>query len=290
MVCAAVGGAEPKGGFVVIAHRGNHEAAHENTVEAIRAAVAAGVDYVEIDVRRTRDGRHVLMHDRSVTRMTGATGLVEQLSYQEIRRLEVRDAQRPALRASGIPTLEEALKALGGETGLYLDFKAGVPRVVVETLQSQGLVDRTVVYLSPDRVAEWRRLDGRLRFIVSLPDSARSPAGVVGFLAKHPGVILDGPVTDYTVELVEAAHAAGARVWPDIQNLAEHPDQWEAALRLGVDGLQTDRPSAMVDYLRRRLRRGAPEGVVVISEVAVGKNWRLVGRKSSPQASSRAGH
>src|SRR5512136_3029431 len=65
-----------KHAFIVIAHRGNHARAHENTLTALKHAMEAGVDYAEIDVRRTSDGCHVLMHDSKVDRMTDGHGPV----------------------------------------------------------------------------------------------------------------------------------------------------------------------------------------------------------------------
>src|SRR5438045_7121592 len=73
--------------FVVIAHRGNHTRAHENTITALQHAIDAGIDYAEIDVRRTADGHYVLMHDRTVDRMTDGRGPVNQLTLAQIRAL-----------------------------------------------------------------------------------------------------------------------------------------------------------------------------------------------------------
>src|SRR5262245_3105942 len=83
--------------IVVIAHRGNHEHAHENTLEAIRDAIKVGADFVELDIRRTRDGQHVLSHDRSLKRMTGLDRRVENLSRAEIRELKVSESDRPEI-------------------------------------------------------------------------------------------------------------------------------------------------------------------------------------------------
>ena len=55
---------------IVVAHRGDHTAAHENSLEAIERAIRAGADYVELDVRATRDGELALMHDATVDRTT----------------------------------------------------------------------------------------------------------------------------------------------------------------------------------------------------------------------------
>src|SRR5215472_14720331 len=74
--------------FIVIAHRGDHTRAHENTLTALRSAIEAGVDYAEIDVRRTADGQYVLMHDGTVDRMTTGHGAIRQLTLSQIRALQ----------------------------------------------------------------------------------------------------------------------------------------------------------------------------------------------------------
>lgn len=244
------------GPVVVIAHRGNHEQAHENTLEAIREAGRVGADYVEMDVRRTKDGFHVLMHDRRVDRTTNGEGELRGLTLREVRSLVVSEKGRQGLDDSRVPTFEDGLDALGPRLGVYLDFKGGDPSFLAAELGRRGLLERTVVYLEPEELDAWRRVAPGVRFIVSLPEENRTAEGVREFLGRYPGVILDGPVTDYTAEMVEAAHELGSVVWPDIQNPGENPDQWGRALELGVDGLQTDHPSRLMEYLRGLGRHG----------------------------------
>ena len=252
--------AERPAPIVVIAHRGNHERAHENTVQAIRNAVEAGADYVEIDVRRTRDGHHVVLHDRTVDRVTQGSGAVRDLDFSSIRDLWIVDPPHSNVPPARIPSLAEALEALGPRTGLYLDFKDGEPEQVVRELRNHYLVQRTVVYLGEDELPAWRALDPALRFIVSLPDGVRTGAAVTEFLRRYPGVILDGPVGSYSPDMIQAAHACGSLVWPDIQGPFESPREWAAALSLGVDGLQTDHPTALIQYLTSIVsqRQGTP--------------------------------
>src|SRR5699024_10230730 len=80
--------------FTVIAHRGDHEnGVPENTVAAYKQAIQHGADYVEVDLRTTRDGRFIIMHDQSVDRMTNGKGKVEDLSYAYIRSLKIQGTQ-----------------------------------------------------------------------------------------------------------------------------------------------------------------------------------------------------
>ena len=75
---------------LVIGHRAALALAAENTLEGIRAAALCKADYVELDVRLSRDGELVLMHDERVDRTTNGKGLVEDLSLEELKALQVR--------------------------------------------------------------------------------------------------------------------------------------------------------------------------------------------------------
>jgi len=235
--------------IVVIAHRGNHESAHENTLEAIRDAIAIKADFVELDIRRTKDGRHILMHDRTVKRMTGVDAKVNELTLLEIQALKVSDAARPTVPTSRVPTFEEALDTIGSSIGLYLDFKDGDPQFLAAELRKRHQIKTTVVYLGTDEIPAWKKAEPSIKFIVSVPGKKLTVEGLNAFLTEYPEIILDGPITDYTKGLVKTAHVRGSLVWPDIQNAGENPDQWSKALELGVDGLQTDHPSQLIACL-----------------------------------------
>src|SRR5258708_9235592 len=76
--------------IAVIAHRGEHLNHTENTLAAFQAAIDLGADYFELDVRTTKDGKLVLMHDGTVDRTTNGKGEVANLTIDERRALEVR--------------------------------------------------------------------------------------------------------------------------------------------------------------------------------------------------------
>ena len=245
--------------IVVIAHRGNHEAAHENTLEAIRNAIAIEADFVELDVRRTKDGHHILMHDPTVKRTTGVKAGVGELTLHEIQALKILDPSRPGIPISRIPTIEEALDEIGSAIGLYLDFKDGDPQYLAAELRKRGQIKTTVVYAGMGEIAAWKAAEPSMRFIVRIPGKNRSVKGLNEFLMRNPGIVLAGPVTDYTKKLVETAHSRGSQVWPDIQNPGENARQWSNALSLGVDGLQTDQPSQLISYLHSRAPSRGPD-------------------------------
>ena len=239
--------------FTVIAHRGNHASAHENTIRAIELAVAIGADYVEIDVRRTRDGHHVLMHDATVDRCTDGHGALAGLTLAEVRDLWVRDPARPRLTADRVPTLREAFGACRGRIHVYLDFKDGDRAQVIQEIQEAGMSRRVLVYCRPVDIPRWRALEPALPLIVSPPrELAAAPGPLVDWIRRNRVEVLDGDWISYTRASVEAAEKVGAKVWPDIQDMEENPEAWEKVMAVGFSGAQTDKPSELLAWLRGR--------------------------------------
>lgn len=106
--------------MLVAAHRGDSYNCFENTMDAFCAAVEAGVDMIETDVRMTKDGALVLMHDADIDRTTDGTGLVADMTYDELAQRNAGGRYAPA----GIPTLEEFLQFLSShEILLNLEIK-----------------------------------------------------------------------------------------------------------------------------------------------------------------------
>jgi len=260
--CASVGGPiraadlpRSAHSFVVIAHRGDRLSAHENTLTALRQAADAGIDYVEIDVRRTADGHYVLMHDSTVDRMTDGRGKVSELSLEQIRALKVRDTKRVQIATDRVPTLEEALAAIKGRVHVYLDFKAGDRAAVTKIIRDAGVSRQILVYDEVDSVVEWRRVAPGLPLIVSPPESVKTAAELVKFIKESGVEVLDGSWEFYTREMVVAAQATGAKVWPDIQDGREDAAYFSRVIARGFSGAQSDHPRELIGWLQQQNRR-----------------------------------
>lgn len=238
--------------FTVIAHRGNHAHAHENTLTALQRAIDAGVDYAEIDVRRTADGHYILLHDATVNRMTDGHGPVAELTLAQLKALRVRDAKRPELPADRVPTLEEALTLAKGRLNLYLDFKAGDRAEVAKIIRDAGVERQILVYDEPEAVSEWRRLQPALPLIVSPPANVKTPGALVTFAKKAGIEVLDSDWRRYTREMINEARNAGLQVWPDIQDGEETAEYYARVVAVGFTGVQTDHPEQLVAWLKQQ--------------------------------------
>ena len=108
----------------VIGHRGAKAYAPENTLESIETAASLGVQWVELDVKLTRDGVPIIFHDEELDRTTNGSGLVAQTDYEDIRQLEAGSWYADSFAGVKIPTLEEAVDIiLRHDLGFNLEIK-----------------------------------------------------------------------------------------------------------------------------------------------------------------------
>jgi glycerophosphoryl diester phosphodiesterase len=243
---------ESKHKFIVIAHRGDHVEVPENTIAAYENGIKHEVDYVEIDLRTTKDSVLVIMHDATVDRMTNGKGKISDLTYAEIKQLKVMDKKKDSTKTYSVPTFEEVLKTCRDKIHIYLDFKNASVLQSYNMIEKYGMEKQMIVYInSPSQYEEWRKLVPSMPVMLSMPDNIKNEDQLKIFIAKDPLELLDGDYSSYTRAMVKAATAAGKTAWPDIQSPDEDRN-WDKALELGFKGLQTDHPKALIEYLKKK--------------------------------------
>lgn len=108
----------------IIGHRGAAAYAPENTIEGIHTAIDMGVEWVELDVKLTKDQVPIIFHDDTLERTTNGSGPVALMTYEEIMQLEAGSWFADTFAGIKIPTLEEALEVLiEHDMGLNLEIK-----------------------------------------------------------------------------------------------------------------------------------------------------------------------
>ncbi|MGE7775946.1 glycerophosphodiester phosphodiesterase family protein [Chitinophaga sp. NPDC101104] len=243
-----------KHGFVVIAHRGNHETVPENTVASVEAAYQCGADYAELDLRTTQDGHLVLMHDATVDRTTNGKGAVAEYTLAALRRLTINSTDGKIYR---VPTFTEALKAARDKVHIYLDFKEADVAQAWQQIREAGMEKQVIVYINKkEQYQPWREIAPQMPLMSSLPDDAHTPAQMEQFLDTYSFAVLDN-ITDSS--LMNIARRRRVSVWLDAQSPNEGPDAWKAVLDRKVQGMQSDHPGALVRYLREHKLRGGPK-------------------------------
>ncbi|MEV6485468.1 glycerophosphodiester phosphodiesterase [Streptomyces sp. NPDC051576] len=135
-----------------VGHRGDPYRVRENTIDSLRSALEQGADAVEFDVRVTRDGVPVLLHDETLTRLWELERPLKSLSADEVR----------GLTAGGMPTLVEALAATEGSRVMVDLPGAADPRAVrriVDVIREYGAADRVYYCAGADVMLAVRAAD-----------------------------------------------------------------------------------------------------------------------------------
>jgi len=238
-------------GFLVSCHRGCTERAPENTVAAARDALRLGVDLIECDVRTTADGHLVIMHDSTVDRTTDGFGAVSGMTLAQVRRLCIRDTRFASVGTHHVPTLEELVTAVAGRAGFYIDTKDVHPAALKRIIRDPKVIAKSFAYISTDEALLWKQHIPALRLMATAPRDVRTAEQMRDFLARFPLSALDGPLT-LTKEQIAVAAELGVVFIPDTLTLTEGPEIWSDVIARGAAGIQTDRPTALLDFLRKR--------------------------------------
>ena len=241
-----------------VAHRGASARFPENTLAAFRAAVEAGAGGLEMDAHLTRDGHPVVLHDPTVDRTTGGSGVVAGMTLAEVRRLDAGGSGR---RDERVPTLTEVLTAFPG-VPLNIDVKDSVPgaeKAVLDALRAAGTERRALVASFQHRVLRRIRRAAGGEYDTG---ASRPEIGVFWALSRLRLEALISPAytalqvpTKYrglrvvTPRFVRAAHSRGVRV--DVWTINE-PGEMRELLDMGVDSVMTDRPEVLAEVLEGR--------------------------------------
>jgi len=110
---------------LVIAHRGFSSEYPENTLIAVRKAVDAGSDKIEVDVHQTKDEKIVVIHDPTIDRTTNGKGEVGEFDYATLEKFDAGSWKNPRFKNEYIPQLEEILEIVAGVSNIIIEVKFG---------------------------------------------------------------------------------------------------------------------------------------------------------------------
>lgn len=238
---------------LLIAHRGASARAPESTAAAIRAALRAGADMVELDVQMTRDRRLVIFHDERLERTTDGTGRLARATLAQLSRLDAGRWFHPRFAGEHILMVSEALALVPPPVRVNLELKVtATPRALLGRLR-RVLARRRArgrLLLSSFETSLLRplRASGMPLALICRRDADRSlrQAMALGCASWHLFHTLVTP------RRLARAHAAGLRVhaWT-----VDDPRRARVLIRAGVDGLFTNDPARLRRALRRPRRR-----------------------------------
>ena len=241
----------------IVGHRGARGEAPENTAAGFQVAMEAGVTEIELDVRLSRDGHLIVVHDANVTRTTGERG---KAHHYTLSQLEVLDARRntPGWHSPlGIPSLREVVDLCGPSMRFQFEVK-GADRAILHRLAHQ-LVDFINQRQMNDRVVVTSSHTGFLRMLGTMtahiergyvaeyryqqPTRRAVALGCTWLMPRH---------TMVTPALMRRARRRNLKVstWT-VNDLTRA----ERMVELGVDGIITDFPTSFIAHFQRRAAR-----------------------------------
>ncbi|EUA14616.1 glycerophosphoryl diester phosphodiesterase family protein [Mycobacterium kansasii 732] len=243
-------------GPIAMAHRGfTSFRLPKNSMAAFHEAVKLGFRYLETDVRATRDGVAVILHDRRLPLASGVSGAIDQLSWRQASAADLGSGEP-------IPTLEELLVTFP-DARVNIDIKAeSAIEPTVEVIERLKVHDRVLIASFSDR-----RRQRAVRLLTQRVASAAGTGAFMAFMAARSAgrrayaqrMLRDsdcvqlpprlGGVPVITPALLRAMHASGRQVhaWT-----IDDPAAMHALLDIGVDGIITDRADLLREVLTSR--------------------------------------
>ncbi len=234
-------------GFV---HRGGDEEKTENTLEAFQYSSDLGFIFMETDVQSTKDGEVVVFHDVDLYRIAGIKKKINEFNYKELKEIEL-------IGGGKIPSLNELLSSFGN-LRFNIDIKSDeAVTKSVEIVKSHNALDKVcLASFSSKRLDKIRKLSG--------PDlcSSMGMSEVAKLVMKsyripfadQTGDCAQVPVTQWGLPVVTSAFIKEAHkqnkfvhVWT-----IDKEDEMNRLIKLGVDGLMTDKPSVLKQVMVNR--------------------------------------
>ncbi|MFX1357789.1 MAG: glycerophosphodiester phosphodiesterase [Promethearchaeota archaeon] len=224
--------------IVIIAHRGANNLAPENTIKAFELAIELGADFIEFDVRISKDKKIIILHDPGVFRTTHKLGSLKRLTIEKIKSLDAGDGQK-------IPTLEELLEFTKGKINYMCEIKVkDIVEDVLNILNNNNVIDSTILISFKHR----ELIKSRSKFL-QLRLGAIVPRGIgwiINWFFKKKLILSISKQNFYSInpfymlvnkKFVDYAHHLGLKVFPWTVNSRK---KIEKLINMGVDGILTN--------------------------------------------------
>ena len=255
---------------IISAHRCSWRTAPENSVQALKDCIEMGVDIAEFDLKRTKDGQLIVMHDKTIDRTTTGKGKPEEYTLEEIKKFKLKAATGHPTRHT-IPTLEEMLTAAKGKILVNIDKGYSYFEQTMEMVRKLNITKQVIYNVSDELpfdsiVAQHGKIDSLLYLMTVVNPSNPGVDKVIDNYKSHKRTIVQTVFASDTVRLltkIPAIRKTNAvwfnALWPE--HSAGHDDDiaveenkpnetWGWLISKGANIIQTDRPAELMKYLK----------------------------------------
>lgn len=255
--------------IIVVAHRGDWRNSPENSLQAIQNCINIGVDMVEIDIRQTKDGHLVLMHDKTINRTTNGKGHVKDFTLDSLKTFQLIDGLGVPT-AHKIPTLEEALLLAKDKILVNLDKSYTIFDECYKIIKKTNTLDQVIIKGVKTRTQVETGFKKYLDDVYFMPivrlNSPDARIIVDDYLGNRIPIAFEFTVPQDTFKMIDYfddIRAQGASVWVnalwehhnaghDDEKAALDPSVYDWFIENNVDIIQTDRPQLLIEYLKKK--------------------------------------
>ncbi len=238
---------------MVSLHRGASQEAPENTLTAITYAMELKIDFIELDVRTTADGKQVIMHDGSLLRTTGKAAKVQDVSWSAIQKLSAGSWFAMRFTNEKVPLFEDVCKLVSTENkkryapvNLYVDCKDIDAKAVVNSLKKYGLIESAIFYGNIETLIEIKRYFDEAKLMPTYPGENQLDE----LIHKINPYAVDMPYEELNEATIALCHSKGIKVFSDLLGEYDNDKAYQRAINFGIDLIQTDDARAVLYVMK----------------------------------------
>lgn len=257
---------------LVTAHRGDWRNTPENSIQALKNCIAMGVDIMELDLKKTKDGQLVIMHDQTIDRTTTGKGDVSDYTLSEIKTFFLRSGSGHPTKHH-IPTFMEILAIAKNKIIIDVDKGYDYYPQVIKELREQGMIGQAIVNVKgstplPQIEQEVGKIEEDIT-IMPIVDMKRADASeIIASYKPHQKTIIQANFSTDTLSVLKNIASLRTNyglwinsLWPE-QNGGHDDDMaveenkkdesWGWLISRKANLIQTDRPKELIEYLRAK--------------------------------------
>ena len=258
--------------ILIVSHRADWRNAPENSLQAIQNCIDMGADMVEIDLKKTKDGHLVLMHDKTINRTMTGTGSPDEYTLAELKAMRLRNCAGIKTRHQ-IPTFEEVMNLCKGKIMVNVDKGYDYFNEAYAILEKNGTTRQCIMKASLPYERVKAEHGDILQKMIFMPVVALDKEGaediIDGYMAHMKPMAYELVFSKDTPEiqrLIKKVRASGAKIfinslWPELCGghdddravEQQQPDEsWGWIIGQGAKLIQTDRPALLIEYLKEK--------------------------------------
>ena len=258
--------------IMVVSHRGDWRNAPENSIQAFKNCIDMGVDMVELDLKKTKDGTLIVMHDKKIDRTTNGKGFVENFTLDSLQSLHLKNGAGCKTRHQ-IPTFREVMQLCKGKIMVNVDKGYDYFDDVMKVLRASETIEQCIIKAELPYEVVKAEHGKELDNIIFMP--------VVNLCKPGAEEIIDSYIENMkpkafelvfktddadVLRLIKKVRDSGARIfintlWPELcgghdddraVELKQPDESWGWIISQGAKLIQTDRPALLLEYLKSK--------------------------------------